>query len=68
MENVILSCRVCGRPPPVGFTVTCGESFCQEADYLRSLERRSRRGSRARAEASARAVAAEESARKKAAP
>ena len=58
-----MSCSVCGRPRPAGF-VTCGGSFCQEASFHRNAERVARRGSRARADAAARAATAEDAARR----
>lgn len=31
-----MSCRQCGRARPPGYSVTCGRSECQEADYRAS--------------------------------
>lgn len=26
-------CRYCGKPRPAGYSVTCGDSYCQQAAY-----------------------------------
>lgn len=39
-------CRYCGRPRPAGYSVTCGNSFCQEAAYHDKEDRTPRKRGR----------------------
>lgn len=42
-------CVICGRPAPAGWT--CGNSYCQEADFYQTLARNARKGTKASAAA-----------------
>ena len=43
------SCVICGRSSTTGWT--CGNSYCQEADYHQNLARNARKGSKSAAAA-----------------
>ena len=46
------TCRSCNRPRPRGYSVTCGNSYCQEAGYWHNRLTNSR-GKRVKREAHA---------------
>jgi len=39
-------CRICGKPRPAGYSVTCGGSYCQEQSCKDNLAQAKRKRSR----------------------
>jgi len=43
------TCVICGRPSTTGWT--CGNSYCQEADFYQTLARNTKKGTKSAAAA-----------------